>query len=151
MKNKHFNAVDADTIPGLMTYFDTAGQKVDPPAPVTHEWLQSHRLLWDKNFLQKYLEQNAPVYFFGQSQNTFDVIDLFDYKFYLKISDSLVEERLQKAERDNSWGKKPEEREEIMQWLPWLDQKAQELGFITIDASLPPEKIMNAIENALSL
>lgn len=59
------NAVDADLIEGLSSWYNGQRNKVKYPEDADQEFLDNHEFLWDKDFLRDYLDKNPDIYLFG--------------------------------------------------------------------------------------
>src|SRR3989338_3744394 len=105
LRAKGINAIDADLVEGLSDWFDGNDKKVECPADAGPEFLNNHVFLWDRGFLSKFLEEQDEVYLFGASGNVFDMLDLFDKVYFLKVSPELLAKRLRHENRENPMGK----------------------------------------------
>ena len=135
------NAVDADAVQGLSSWFDGRGNKVICPEDADEAFLDNHSFLWDKEFLKNYLKQNHDIYLFGSSGNIFEMLSLFDNVFFLHIDPVLQKERLQHESRENPMGNTEYQRENAVQWGIELEKKAKEYNISLLNASLTPQEI----------
>jgi len=69
LRKQGINAVDADKIEGLSSWYDGAGNKVVYKENTDEEFLNNHSFFWDRNFLEDYLSKTPDVYIFGVSGN----------------------------------------------------------------------------------
>lgn len=145
LRNLSVNAVDADKIEGLSFWYDGQGNKVEYPEDADKDFLDNHSFLWDRNFLEDYLEKNPDIYLFGVSGNIFDMLDLFDKVYFLKVNPDLQKERLLHQSRENPMGNTEYQRENAVRWGLELEQKAKTSGIEFIDATLRPEEILELI------
>lgn len=150
LRNLGINAVDADKIEGLSSYYDGQGNKVECPEDADKEFLGNHSFLWDRKFLEDYLSKNLDVYIFGASGNIFEMLDLFDRVYFLKVNPDLQKERLLHKSRENPMGNTEYQRENAVRWGQQLEQKAKTLGIEFIDATLSPEEILKRIKEWVS-
>ncbi len=141
------NAVDADKIEDLSSYYDGQGNKVEYSEDAGKEFLDNHSFLWDRIFLEDYLRKNPDIFLFGASGNIFDMLDFFDKVYFLKIDPDLQKERLIHESRENPMGNTEYQRENAVRWGQQLEQKAKTLGIKFIDATLSPKKILYEIQN----
>lgn len=142
-------AVDADLIPDLGTWVDKKGKKVQFNRNADSKWLNEHKFIWDRKVLEKYLtDKKDDVYIFGISENIYDLLDLFDIKFYLKATPKLILQRFSQPGRKNPMGRKPEQLQRIMKSILYYTRKAKKFGFVFIDASKSPEEIYKEILNS---
>lgn len=140
------NAVDADSIKGLSSWFDGLGNKVAYKKDADEEFLNNHAFLWDRTFLEKYLDNNSEIYLFGSSGNVTDMIDLFDKVYFLKVNPDLQKERLTHKTRENPMGNTEYQRENAVKWGQELEQKASSLRIEFIDSTLSPQEIYRVIK-----
>ncbi len=145
LKKLGINAVDADLIKGLSSWYDGAGNKVAYKKDADEEFMNNHSFLWDRKFLEDYLSKNPDVYIFGASGNIFEMLELFDKVYFLKVDPDLQKERLLHETRENPMGNTEYQRENAVRWGQQLEQKANALGIELIDATLKPEEILSLI------
>ncbi len=98
-----------------------------------------------KKMQQDYLTKNPDIYLFGASGNIFDMLDLFDKVYFLKVEPDLQKERLIHESRENPMGNTEYQRENAVKWSQQLEQKAKTLDIKFIDATLELEEILNLI------
>ncbi|MBI2028008.1 MAG: AAA family ATPase [Candidatus Levybacteria bacterium] len=139
------NAVDADSVEGLSSWFDGSGNKMPYKEDADEEFLNNHSFLWDRKFLEEYLKENPNIYLFGASGNIFGMLDLFDKVYFLKVNPGLQKERLVHQSRENPMGNTEYQRENAVRWGRELEKKAKALGIGFIDATLTPEEIFKLI------
>lgn len=139
------NAVDSDLIEGLSSWYDGADNKIVYSEDADKEFLNNHSFLWDRKFLEDYLSKNPDVYLFGASGNIFDMFDLFDKVYFLKVDPDLQKERLLHDSRENPMGNTEYQRENAVRWGQELGQKAKAAGIEFVDATFKPEEILNLI------
>ena len=140
------NAADADLIEGLSSWYDGAGNKVPYQENAGEEFLNSHSFLWDRKFLEDYLSKNPGIYLFGSSGNLFEILDLFDKAYFLKVDPDLQKERLIHQSRENPMGNTEYQRENAVRWGQELEEKAKGLGIEFVDATLSPKEILKLIK-----
>ena len=148
LRSQGINAPDGDLIEGLSDWFDGQGSRVGCPPYADKEFLDTHEFLWDKEFLKNYLKDQPEIYLFGMSGNVFDMIDLFDKVYFLKISPELLAERLRHESRLNPMGRTDYQLENAINWGKEIEEKAHALGITMIDASLLPEDIFKIISKS---
>lgn len=147
LKQLGINAVDADLIDGLSSWYDENGNKVKYPKDADKKFLDNHEFLWDKDFLSVYLNKQQDVYLFGLSGNIFKMIDLFDKAYFLKVDYELLKERLTHESRENPMGKTEYQRQAVIDYAKMLEEKSKELGIEFIDATtLKPEQIFDHVK-----
>ncbi|OHA64139.1 MAG: hypothetical protein A3J30_00825 [Candidatus Wildermuthbacteria bacterium RIFCSPLOWO2_02_FULL_47_9c] len=147
LRKQEINAVDADLIPRLSGWFNKDGKEVKYPEDADKEFLDNHEFLWNKEILKNYLENQNEIYFFGLSGNVFDVIDLFDKTYFLKVDPEVLAKNLRHALRGNPMGKTDYQLENALKYAEEIEQKAKELGINIIDATdKSPEDIFEKIK-----
>lgn len=147
LKNLGINAVDADSIEGLSSWFDGSGNKVNYPGDAGPEFLDNHSFLWDKEFLKKYLKEKDEIYLFGSAGNITKMFDLFDKVYFLKIAPDLQKERLTHKTRKNPMGNTEYQRGNAIKWAKELEKKAKSAGARFIDATLSPKEIYDLLKS----
>jgi dephospho-CoA kinase len=143
LRRQGVNAVDADTIDGLSSWYNANGDKVTYPENADEEFLDNHSFLWNREFLKGYLNNNSDIYLFGVAGNVFDVLDLFDKVYYLKVAPETQRERLMHGSRENPMGSTEYQRDNAIIWAQEIEEKAKELKIPFIDASLTPKEILS--------
>ncbi|MBI3335691.1 MAG: AAA family ATPase [Candidatus Portnoybacteria bacterium] len=147
LRKRGINAVDADLIPDLSDWFDKDGNEVEYPEDAGEEFLDNHAFLWNKEFLKDYLNQQEKIYLFGLSGNVFNLIDLFDKVYFLKVEPRTLARNLRHETRENSMGRSDYQLENALKYSKEIEQKAVELGIRIIDAtSKSPEQIFVEIK-----
>ena len=147
LKKRGFNAVDPDLIPGLSGWFDKDGKEVEYPEDADKEFLDNHEFLWNKKFLESYLERQEEIYLFGLSGNVFDVVDLFEKAYFLKVEPQALVKNLRHETRNNPMGKTDYQLENALKYAKEIEQKAKELNITIITASgKSPDEIFTEIK-----
>lgn len=140
-------AVDADEIKGLHGWYNWRKERVPFPKDAGKEWLDNHEFLWDRKFLEEYLKEEKDIYFFGMSGNAFEMIDLFDKVYFLKVPDNMIVERLDHESRENPMGKTDLQKEAVIEYARFGEEKADKLKIQKIDGTLSSLEILRIIEN----
>jgi shikimate kinase len=150
LRARGVNAFDADAVPGLARFVDDQG-KVQSMPEFDEAWFSKHHFVWVEDVLKQLLRENECLYLFGTAENAWDLRHLFDRTYYLQADRELVARRLASPERNHPMGATAEQRAFLLKILETHDRLAEALGLPTIDASLSPEEIFEAItrmENA---
>lgn len=147
LRNNGINAWDADMVSGLCKWVDIEGNTVAFPKEASKEWLSIHNFLWDKAFLEKWLNEQEPVYLFGISSNVFEMFDLFDKVFFLEIDESELRKRLDNPGRKNPMGKTEEQKQNIINGMIRNKDRAVTGGAKLVDATLKPEEIYKILSS----
>jgi hypothetical protein len=137
------NAFDDGDIKGLSSWYDKHGQKIAGPQTAGEALDNQYSFLWSKRFLAKFLQPFKEVYIFGGSGNIFDMLDLFDQVYFLKINPLVQKQRILKASDRNRQMDINEEG--VMIWGEWLEQEARKRHIPFIDAELDPTQIYSVI------
>ena len=139
-----FDSEDGKELRGLNQSVDLAGH----PVRITKDqWRRADewRHFWHEPTLARFLARRRNVLLFGAADNMFDMAHLFDRRIFLRVSWSVLRERLSHPARDNDWGSEPGQmkwiRDRAREW-PILARKA---GFEFINATLPPARIFAQI------
>jgi len=99
-KLKGINAYEDRDIKNLSSWYDKNGNKVVAPG-TAHEALANHySFLWSKRVLRRFLNAHQDAFVFGGSGNIFDVTNLFDRTFFLKIELKIQKERILHSSRE---------------------------------------------------
>lgn len=148
LRKNAINIIDADLIPGLSGWFDKDAKEVEYPKDADKKFLDSHEFLWNKEFLKNYLEkQDKIIYLFGLSGNTFDVTDLFDKVYFLKVPPQILAKNLRHESRENPMGQTDYQLENALRYAEEIEQKAKELDIEIIDATdKSPDEIFSKIK-----
>ena len=143
LKKQGINAYDDGDIKGLSAWYDKQGNKVVAPK-TANEALENHySFLWSKHILKKFLDKFSELYVFGGSGNIFNVIDLFDKTFFLKIDPDVQKDRILYSSRETPLMDFDEKG--IIIWGDWIEQEAKKRNIPFIDATLSPDQIFNII------
>ncbi|MBI1974307.1 MAG: AAA family ATPase [Candidatus Zambryskibacteria bacterium] len=141
------NAIDADLVLDLSSWFDNDGKEVEYPEDADKEFLNNHEFLWNKEFLKDYLRKQDEIYLFGLSGNVFNVTDLFDKVYFLKVERQVLTENLRHESRENPMGRTDYQLENALKYAEEIEQKARELGIEIIDATgKSPDEIFKEIK-----
>lgn len=146
MQQAGLNAIDADQVQGLHSWYDGQGNKVgDFPENAGKEFLANHEFLWNRKFLENFLGQQQDIYLLGASGNVFAMGDLFDKVVFLHVPWEILEQRVQHDSRENPMGKTAEQREIMLEYAKYFEEEARKHGAIFIDGTLPAGEIIKAI------
>ena len=148
MSSRGFSAYDADKIPGLTGWFDLASNRVQFPFGAGREFLDQHRFFWDRNALVSFLSTRQEVYVFGISRNAMEMLDLFDFAFFLDVPPATLVSRLRSPERDNPMGQTDYQLEYSLYWADVNRAKAIANAITLLDGTESPDAILDFILNA---
>jgi hypothetical protein len=143
LKNAGINAFDDADIKELSAWYDKDGNRVAEPATADEAFENHYSFLWSKKNLAKFLCQHTDVYVFGGSGNLFNMLDLFDKVYFLKVERGLQEERILNSTQRNP--AMDNNKNGLVIWGDWLEQEAKKYNIPFIDASLTPQQIFSQI------
>ncbi|MFA6250847.1 MAG: hypothetical protein WC686_05135 [Candidatus Shapirobacteria bacterium] len=144
-KEMGIRAVDADTIDELHGWLDGRGKKVKFPKGAGKEFLDNHQFLWDRVYLTKYLKKNQGIWILGLAGNIFEMVDLFDKVYFLKVRAKVLIERLKSKERENLMGKTEYQRKAVVEYARKIEIKAKKLGIEFVDGGMGAEEIVEEL------
>lgn len=143
LRKQGVNAYDDSDIEGLSAWYNKQGNKVASPATAHEALKNNYSFLWSKRTLRKFLANFSDVYIFGGSGNMFDVVELFDKTFFLKIEPHIQKQRILHSLRETPLMDFDENG--IVIWGDWLEQEAKKHNIPFIDATLSPNQIFEII------
>ena len=136
------HAFDGDEIEGLSGWYDKYGRRVMPET--AKEALENqYSFVWKKKFLAAFLSKFSEVYIFGGSGNLFDMFDLFDRVYFLKVEPQLQRERILHLKREKPLMDIDEHG--IVIWGDWLEREARKRQIPFLDATKNPMEIFEII------
>jgi adenylate kinase family enzyme len=148
-RERGFNAVDGDAVRGLGGPVDLRGRPLRTVTKDQWRRVEDWRFFWDEAVLERYLARRPDVVLFGASDNMFDLdlTRLFDRRFYLRASWSVIRTRLNNPTRDNDWGRdsQPAQRDWVKNATRTWPLRAKTCGFQFVDARLPPARIFRLV------
>jgi dephospho-CoA kinase len=143
LKRQGINAYDDGDIKGLSAWYNKQGNKVIAPKTAGEALKNHYSFLWSKRVLKKFLDKFSEVYIFGGSGNIFNVTDLFDRTFFLKVEPHIQKERILHSSRKTPLMDFDESG--IVIWGDWIEQEARKRNIPFIDATLSPGQIFEII------
>lgn len=147
-KQMGINAFDSDLIQNLDSWYYRE-EKVPTPENIDKQFLDNHSFLWDRKVLEEFLKSQADVIIFGMSGNAFEMIDLFDKVYFLKVPPEVLEQRVQHETRENPMGKTAEQREAVVGWAKEIENEAKKLDLEFIDGTLPSIELFKILCRAI--
>lgn len=145
-------AIDTDSQQGISFFVNQNGKPVPYPQGADASWWDTHHYVWELDRLKKLLDATNPtdglVFVAGNAGNISKGWDIFDGVFYLDIPKDIMLKRLVGIDRESSFGRRLDEQDQLIRWVDKFKADMLELGAITIDASLPLEKVTANILNA---
>lgn len=151
LQENGINAVDADKVPNLGRWVDKKGKEVEFRKDADRTWLSEHDYIWDKKVLEEYLLYGGEndMLFLGISANVYDLLDLFDLKFFLKPTSKLLRKRFSEPSRKNPMGRTKDQLNAIVESIKYHTKVAKKLGFLAVDASRSPNEIYEEIHTKI--
>ncbi len=140
------NAVDSDDLLGLYAWYDCKKEKVPFPEDFSQDFLDNHQFLWDRFFLENFLKHNQNVYLFGMAGNVFEMLDLFEKVYFLKVPEDVIIKRLDHKSRENPMGKIEHQKRAVLEWSREIEEKADKLKVQKIDGTLTSIEIFQIIK-----
>lgn len=138
-------AFDSDDLEGLSAWYDKSGRKVATPQTADEAFQNHYSFLWSRRYLANFLNRYADVYLFGGAGNVFNMLDLFDKAYFLKVDPSLQKERLLNASRKRPMMDANEKG--LVTWGDWMETEAKNRNLPFIDGSLTPKEILTVIQH----
>ena len=131
-----FKMVRKDTRKDFTDYDNTDIEKVK-----NADWI------CDKNKLEELLQkQNAEIAFYcGTASNNNEIIPFFNQTILLKASPEVVRKRLSSREGADDMGNTAENREWVLSWKDWWENKIIERGALVVDADGNPTEVAKKI------
>jgi len=143
LQGKAIPVFDADEIRGLSAWYDKYGRKAPEPKNAADALNNQYSFRWSRKFLTAFLNTYSDVFIFGGSGNVFDILDLFDKVYFLKIDTETQRQRLQNAPDRN-----PDmdfKQDELIVWGQWLEAEAMKNKIPFIDGTLTPLQVYSII------
>lgn len=141
-------SIDADDDPFLARFVDPAGVVVaeEPTAP-DFAWLDRHSWAWDPARLDELIRVAGPttLYVCGGADNQEELAGRFAQVFLLEIDEPTMMARLDARRDCHDWGRIGDTREYLRRKLPALQARLRASGAIPIDATQPPDHVVDAI------
>lgn len=134
-----------NTSSGIAEELPLPGAKFD-----AHTWFTEHDLVINYRKVQKLKQQadeaGKPIFLCGVADGEDKVWSLFSKVLVLQVDQETLVQRVQERQ-DNDFGKTPEELQKIINWNANSQANYRQRGAMFIDASQPPEAVLDAIEN----
>jgi energy-coupling factor transporter ATP-binding protein EcfA2 len=144
-----YAAIDADSTQGISYFVNQNGKPVPYPQDAGASWWESHHYVWELDRLRKLIDSTNPsdgiVFLCGNAGNIDKAWGTFEKVFYLDIPEEVMKVRLTGADRENSFGRRLEEQDQLLRWVEGFKAQMMKLGAITIDATMPLDKVAAAI------
>jgi hypothetical protein len=144
--NDHgLTAIDADSTPGLCYFVNKNNKPVPYPAQADAAWWNTHNYVWELDRLAKLLgtleDGKGPVFLSGNAGNITKVWQTFASVFYLDAPTKLLFTRINRPNREDSFGQRVEDPDQLVRWIEPFKAEMLSLGAIVVDANRPTETI----------
>ncbi|SMD21682.1 AAA family ATPase [Kibdelosporangium aridum] len=142
---------------GKSTVLDVLAKRghrvVDTDTDEWSEWVTlpdgSTDWVWRADAMKDLLDQPGNLFVAGCKSNQVDFYDKFDHIVLLSAPAEVLLARI--AQRtDNPYGKKPDERAEILSYLAEVEPLLREGATVQIDASQPLQVVADRVEQLIS-
>ena len=143
LKKQGINAFDDGEIEDLSGWYTRQGVKVTAPTTAREAFDNHYSFLWSKRVLKAFIDKYPEVYVFGGSGNIFNMLDIFDKVFFLKVEPAVQKERIMNSSRATPLMDFDENG--IVTWGDWLEQEAGKRNIPFLDATLSPDQIFEII------
>jgi broad-specificity NMP kinase len=116
----------------------------------TPEWRKYHDWIFMEEPLKKLQQhaQNRLVFLCGMTYDEKSYWNIFEKTFALVLNNETLEQRL-RGRTGNAWGKSPHELAETLALNEAQNEEYRRLGAIIIDATKPPNEVVEEILQAL--
>jgi ribose 1,5-bisphosphokinase PhnN len=142
-------SVDADSTQGISYFVNQNGKPVPYPADANAAWWETHHYVWELDRLKKLIDATNPtdglVFVAGNAANINKAWDIFSAVFYLDLPVDVMTKRMAAAGRENSFGHRLEEQDQLLRWVDGFKAEMLELGTVTLDATQPVDKVAAGI------
>ncbi len=120
---------DADEIPELCEWREFSTGKVlgyvtDHKETGLNDWYEKYGWYWREDGMQNFLSKHSDVVLAGSAENIASFCALFDKIIVLKKTEDELLSNLASPERENPFGKTPEQRKGFIEWQNYLIKEA---------------------------
>jgi len=142
-------AIDPDYDAKLSYSVDDTGARTlrsEGPAQPDEQWLRTHHRVWSRSRLQELLtEHEEPVFVCGIALNIYEVVDLFERIFLLRIDADTQEQRLLAYDTSHPPGRSEAGRQQIRDGRAMFEAQMLELGAVALDGTAPTSSVADQI------
>lgn len=138
-KNDH-RFFDADEIAKLCEWreYDTGkvlGYVTDQKETRLDEWYRKYGWYWRKDAMNAFLFANKDVVLCGSAENIVDFYKMFDKIIILRKTNDELLSNLASPDRENPFGKTPDQRKGFMKWQDYLIREALAYPQLVLDGN----------------
>ena len=87
----------------------------------------------------------GPLFVCGNANNQRDFYHRFDAVFLLRVDAETMLRRVDDPERDNDFGRSPEQRRLLLEWLPGFHDELVAAGAVEVGAAAPLVEVVDAV------
>lgn len=127
-------------------YIKGTNLKVENPEPRPIGFIENHDWKVDLTVITKLTYSTEPVFICGSVANDKEIWPLFNYHFYLELSNSDLKERLSRR-TGTDFGSNADERQAALEWNQDASSYYSQQKAIFLDASKPPQNLLAQIKN----
>ena len=132
-------SIDADGTQGISYFVNQNGKPVPYPQDANASWWDTHHYVWELDRLRKLIDATNPtdglVFVAGNAANINKGWDIFEAVYYLDIPKDIMTKRMAGKDRENSFGRRIEEQDQLLRWVEKFKADMLELGAVSIDAT----------------
>ena len=99
------------------------------------EWYQKYGWYWREDAMNEFLESNPNAILCGSAENIADFYSYFDKIVILKKNKDELLENLASSDRDNPFGKTPDQRKNFMNWQDFLITEARDYNSVILEGN----------------
>jgi adenylate kinase family enzyme len=147
LKDRGYNAFDADSITGLARWEDATTARPVTPQDITYIDSSKIHWNWQNEKIAHLLKSEMDLFLCGGADNDLSFVPLFDQAFILDVAPRNQAERLKSPQRrqENSYATHPNMIPIVLTEQLELLKSATELGAIVINANQPIKKVVSDI------
>jgi dephospho-CoA kinase len=125
------------------------GQQIEYPADEserTPEWRERHAFNLSKTIIKELAAkaQSQNIFVCGAASNDLELAEYFAKIICLEADDTTVKSRIE-TRTTNSYGRAPDEMQEILDRHDEIVRKYRSFGAVMLDATMPKQDILDAI------
>lgn len=141
-------SIDVDSVPGVCYFVNKNNKPVPYPAGADAAWWATHNYVWELDRLQRHIrsfDAALPLYICGNAGNIDKAWELFAAAFYLDIPRDIMVARLAGTDRENSFGARLDEQDQLLRWVDEFKANMLAKGAVKIDATKPAKTVASTI------
>lgn len=149
LKNRGYNALDTDGVPGLARWEDAETGEPKRPTDIAYVDSSKFHWNWQKTIIENLLAENDELFLSGGADNDLTFMPSFDQTFVLNVNPDIQTRRLQSQQRnqENRYATHPDMIPVVLKEQKELVEAASKLGAVVINADRPLQKVVDKILN----